>query len=71
MNINKIKTDYIKYNNQLTKVWGKQKDLAHKLKDILDKEENIEKRKEIIDLVFADKVEEFHEHFFRKTYLKD
>jgi flagellar biosynthesis chaperone FliJ len=64
-----IKNEYSEIDNQLKELHKKQNQLSKSLREVLDNETDINKRKEIIDFVFADKVEEVHEYAFRKMYL--
>jgi hypothetical protein len=64
-----IKNEYSEIDNQLKELHKKQNQLSKSLIEVLDNETDINKRKEIIDFVFADKVEEVHEYSFRKMYL--
>jgi flagellar biosynthesis chaperone FliJ len=64
-----IKNEYSEIDNQLKELHKKQNQLSKSLREVLDNETDINKRKEIIDFVFADKVEEVHEYSFRKMYL--
>lgn len=64
-----IKNEYSEIDNQLKELYKKQNQLSKSLREVLDNETDINKRKEIIDFVFADKVEEVHEYSFRKMYL--
>ena len=64
-----IKNEYSEIDNQLKELHKKQNQLSKSLRDVLDNETDINKRKEIIDFVFVDKVEEVHEYSFRKMYL--
>lgn len=45
--------------------------LTISIREILDKEPDIEERRKIIDFVFADKVEEIHEYLLRKMYIDE
>jgi flagellar biosynthesis chaperone FliJ len=64
-----IKNEYSEIDNQFKELHKKQNQLSKSLREVLDNETDINKRKEIIDFVFADKVEEVHEYSFRKMYL--
>ena len=64
-----IKNEYSDIDKQLKELHKKQTQLSKLLREVLDNETDINKRKEIIDFVFADKVEEVHEYSFRKMYL--
>jgi flagellar biosynthesis chaperone FliJ len=64
-----IKNEYSEIDNQLKELHKKQNQLSKSLREVLDNETDINKRKEIIDFVFAGKVEEVHEYSFRKMYL--
>jgi len=64
-----IKNEYSEIDNQLKELHKKQNQLSKSLREVLDNETDINKKKEIIDFVFADKVEEVHEYSFRKMYL--
>jgi flagellar biosynthesis chaperone FliJ len=64
-----IKNEYLDIDKQLNEIHKKQNKLSKSIREILDNETDIDKRKEIIDFVFADKVEEVHEYALRKMYL--
>ena len=64
-----IKNEYLDIDKQLNELHKKQNQLSKSIREILDNETDIDKRKEIIDFVFADKVEEVHEYALRKMYL--
>jgi predicted transcriptional regulator len=64
-----IKNEYSEIDNQFKELHKKQNQLSKSLREVLDNETDINKRKEIIDFVFADTVEEVHEYSFRKMYL--
>jgi seryl-tRNA synthetase len=64
-----IKNEYLDIDKQLNELHKKQNQLSKSICEILDNETDIDKRKEIIDFVFADKVEEVHEYALRKMYL--
>jgi seryl-tRNA synthetase len=64
-----IKNEYSDIDKELEELHRKQNQLSKSLREVLDNETDIDKRKEIIDFVFADKVEEVHEYSFRKMYL--
>ena len=64
-----IKNEYLDIDKQLNELHKKQNQLSKSLREVLDNETDINKRKEIIDFVFADKVEEVHEYALRKMYL--
>tara|TARA_R110000868_G_scaffold224034_2_gene475898 strand:+ start:499 stop:786 length:288 start_codon:yes stop_codon:yes gene_type:complete len=64
-----IKNEYSEIDKELKELHKKQNQLSKSLRKVLDNETDINKRKEIIDFVFADKVEEVHEYSFRKMYL--
>ncbi len=64
-----IKNEYIETNKQLNELYQKQNKLSKSVREILDNETNLDKRKDIIDFVFADNVEEIHEYSLRKMYL--
>jgi len=68
--INEIKNNYIKINIELEKQHQKLRELSQDLRELLDNTSDIDKRKEIIDFVFLDGVEEVQEYAFRKIYLK-
>lgn len=64
-----IKNEYSDIDKELKELHKKQNKLSKILRKVLDNEIDINKRKEIIDFVFANKVEEIHEYSFRKMYL--
>jgi hypothetical protein len=65
----KIKKEYLDVDKQLHDLRIKQNQLSKLIREILDNEPDVNKRKEIIDFVFADKIEEMHEYTLRKMYL--
>ena len=68
--ITQIKDEYIEINKQYNELNKKLNQLSKSIREILDNETDVNKRKEIIDFVYAGKVEEVHEHALRKMYLK-
>ena len=64
-----IKNEYFEIDKKFKELHKKQNQLSKSLRKVLNNETDINKRKEIIDFVFADKVEEVHEYSFRKMYL--
>ena len=64
-----IKNEYSDIDKQFKELHKKQNQLSKSLREVLDNETDVSKRTEIIDFVFADKVEEVHEYSFRKMYL--
>ena len=62
--------EYIEINKQYNELNKKLNQLSKSIREILDNETDVNKRKEIIDFVYAGKVEEVHEHALRKMYLK-
>jgi len=66
--LSKIKKDYLDIDKQLNDLHIKQRQLGNLVYAILDNETDVNKRKEIIDFVFADKVEEVQEYALRKLY---
>lgn len=65
----KIKNDYIKLEAKFEKLRIINRNLAKSVDKILEAETDIIKRKEIIDFVYENKVEELHEYTMRKIYL--
>jgi len=64
-----IKNQYLYIDKQFNELHKKQNQLSKSIREILDNETDIDKRKEIINFVFADNVEELHEYALRKMYL--
>lgn len=67
--ISQIKNQYLDIDKQLNELHKKQNELSKSIREILDNETDIGKRKEIIDFVFSDGVEEIHEYALRKMYI--
>jgi hypothetical protein len=66
-----IRKQFVETSKQLEVLWANQRRLCGEVIKLLKDEPDINKRKEIIDVVFADKVEEVMEYFFRREYLKE
>jgi hypothetical protein len=64
-----IKKGYSDTDKQLKELYLKQDQFGKSLMEILGAETDIHRRKEIIDFVFSEKVEEVHEYALRKMYL--
>ena len=69
--VHKIKSDYGEVKFLLNDLYKQQNELSKKLREILDKETDVSRRKQIIDFVFENKVEEVHELALRKMYLSE
>lgn len=67
--IQKIKSDYNETKVLIDNLCKQQHELSKKLQEILKNETDVSRRKQIIDFVFENKVEEIHEFALRKMYL--
>lgn len=63
-----IKNEYVEIYNELNKLYKKQNQLSKFMLNILDNETDVNKRKDIIDFVYADDVEEIHKYALEKIY---
>ena len=70
MEASEIRKKYVKLDEEISELRIQQRGLAQEVKTLLDKEEDQAKRKDIIDFIFKDKVEEVLEYYFRKTYIE-
>ena len=65
-----IRIRYVEINKQMEALRDQQKVLADELIKIMEAEPDVTKREEIVDMVFADKVQQLHEHYFRKIHIE-
>ena len=70
MELQQIREQYVDIANQMDVLRKQQNELANHLIKIFDDEPDKEKKEQIIEMVFENKVQELHEYYFRKTYLE-
>jgi hypothetical protein len=69
-NTEQLRKELLKIQKKRNNLVAHDQRVFRKLKLLFEAETNEEKRKELIDYLFADKVEEVFEYHFRTEYLK-